>query len=127
MNVPIRVSITVSEPWNFQDYNDGRVSFDGKTIATTEDHRWIVEFDDEIKYDQKSWKYAGLLERHVGQKYFDDPSETDHTANIMLIPDDIAVKNNWATSKLDIKYGPYLIGSVALREPAADGAPRISA
>ena len=117
INDPLCVSVSVSDPWEFQDENDGRASFDAEIIATTRDHRWVVRFFETLKSDKKCWSYAGLLVRHLGQAYFDDPDEEDRAANIMLMPEDIAVGTDWKTSALDVTYGPCLIGAVDVNRP----------
>jgi hypothetical protein len=105
--------IVVSDPWVFQDQNDGKSSFSGEIIDTIRDKYWIVKLNESMTFEGQDWTYVIPLTRHSNQRYFDDPSEHDRSANVVLITDAEAGVPEMASMRLD-EVGPFVIGTVDL-------------
>jgi hypothetical protein len=111
------IIVSISEPWEFQDENDGRASVEAKVIATAQDSSWIVEFNRDIRFNERAWRFAFLVTRHTGQRYFDDPSETDRAANILPLREP-RPGEDWdslISAMSADKKPPFLIGTVMVR------------
>lgn len=120
MTAPIRATIIVSDPWEFYDDNDGHVSFDGEVIAKTGDGNWVLRLDVPARCGGADWGYAIPTLRHVGQRYFDDPTEADRSANILFIHEDDAYSEAWRSefSSQRKPDTPWVIGSCQSISPA---------
>jgi hypothetical protein len=115
-----RANITVSEPWEFHDENGGFVTFDADVIAKTGDGFWVLRLDVPARYDGENWNYAIPTPRHVGQRYFDDPTESDRSANILFIREEQACSESWRREFNSRRKPntPWAIGSCELIAPA---------
>lgn len=84
MSYKTRVVATITEPWNFPDENEGHLEISGTVLSRLPSGQWLVKLDRPVRYEEKVWHYAIPFTRYVGQSYFDDPDNTDVTANIVL-------------------------------------------
>lgn len=85
----MRVRFELSEPWGLSDENNGQYVFFGAIVRCVLG-KWLVHLDCPIMLDGAPWSYAIPLTRYTGQKYFDDPTETNRTAVLYIIDDETA-------------------------------------
>lgn len=110
MSLGRTVEIEVSDPWEFYDENGGEISFRGKIISIANDRYWVVRLERAATACGRQWRYAIAMTRHEGQKYFDDPGESDRAANLHFIDEQQARSPDWlstvgSSTKSDIAFG----------------------
>jgi hypothetical protein len=92
------VEITISDPWEFFDENDGNTAFQGDVVSVTAGGHWVVRLRKPAKMSGQEWHFAIPTTRAVGQKYFDDPNEVLRMANILFITDEQANSIEWLST-----------------------------
>lgn len=116
MAAPTRATITVSEPWEFYGDNGGHISFDAEVIGKTGDDCWVLRLDAPARCNGADWVYAIPVPRDAGQRYFDDPTETNRSANILFVREDQAVSETWCREFNSRRRSdtPWVIGACTL-------------
>lgn len=119
------VTVVVSDPWGFPDENEGRYAFLA-SIAGDANGYWLLRLLQPITFEGHVWHFAIPITRHAGQRYFDDPCETDDSANIILITNDQAELPGLLRSFDRMKAIPgssFVVGSVkdGICPPIRDG------
>jgi hypothetical protein len=83
-----RAEISVSDPWEFFDENQGVTVFQADIVGMAGDGSWVLGLDSPAILLGRSWYFAIPTVRFGGQRYFDDATETHGSANILFIRED---------------------------------------
>ena|ERR1700728_4671059 len=117
------VTVTVSDPWEFPDENEGRIAFVARIVGNA-NGEWLLRFSRPITYEGKAWNYAIPTARRMGQGYFDEPGHNE-SASILFVSDGQAADEEYLSSfnSRAKPATPWVVGSVkmGITEPIADG------
>jgi hypothetical protein len=120
MEIGSRVSIVVSDPWEFPDENEGRIAFVAHIVAEANGN-WVIRFARPVIYKGATWRFAIPVTRLVGQADFSD----DKSANILFITDEQSESETFRASfnSQSSVSTPWVIGSFQLGvyEPIREG------
>jgi len=112
-----RAMISVSDPWEFFDENQGKTTLTGTIVATAPEGQWVLKLDDPAIVKGEPWSFALCLVRHSGQRYFDDPQETDRSANVIFLNEEQARLDTPSSSEAYSKLPtPFVNGTCEVIE-----------
>jgi hypothetical protein len=110
------VTVTVSDPWEFPDENEGRIAFVARIVGRA-NGEWLLRFNLHIIYEGQTWNYSIPVTRLVGQENFDEPGRNKiKPANILFVSDAQAANEEYLSS-FDARAkpaNPWVLGSLEM-------------
>ena len=110
------VTVSVSDPWEFPDENEGRTAFIARIVGSA-NGKWLLRFNLPVIYSGQSWNYAIPTTRLVGQGKFDEPGRSKvKAANILFVSDAQASSEEYLSTfdSYAKPVTPWVIGSLEM-------------
>ena len=107
------VTITVSDPWESPDENEGRIAFVAHIVGNANGN-WLLRLIRPAVFKGVSWRFAIPSPQYVGQSYFDGTNVRDTAASILFVTDEQASSEPFLAT-FDSQFRPntpWVTGSV---------------